>query len=79
MAGSGKTGLLVGSKEGKVHYYTNIDDNLGGTFTLSDSLLSNLCGGGLPVPYGITTAACIADLEDPESVNSFTAKIIGIH
>jgi hypothetical protein len=74
---SGKTGLLVGSKEGKVHYYTNIDDNLGGTFTLSDSSLSNLCGIDLPVSYGITTAACIADLEGPAFMDLIVGNFSG--
>ena len=70
---SGKTGLIVGSKEGRVHYYSNIDNNLGGTFTLSDSFLGNLCGVTLPQSYGITTAACIANLSDP----SFMDLIVG--
>jgi hypothetical protein len=30
--------LLVGSEEGKIIYYKDIDNNLGGAFTLSDSL-----------------------------------------
>jgi hypothetical protein len=74
---SGKTGLLVGSKEGKVHYYTNIDDNLGGTFTSSDSLLTDLCGAALPKSYGITTAACLANLEDPSYMDLIVGNFSG--
>jgi hypothetical protein len=74
---SGKTGLIVGSKEGKVHYYTNIDGNLGGTFTLSDSLLSNLCGAALPATYGITSAACVAHVEDPDFMDLIVGNFSG--
>jgi hypothetical protein len=74
---SGKTGLIVGSKEGKVHYYTNIDNNLGGTFTLSDSLLSNLCGVALPGSHGITAAACIANLGDPAFMDLIVGNFSG--
>jgi len=74
---SGKTGLIVGSKEGKVHYYTNIDNNLGGTFTLSDSLLSGLCGVALPELYGITSAACVANLEDASYMDLIVGNFSG--
>jgi hypothetical protein len=74
---SGITGLIVGSKEGRVHYYKDIDSNLGGRFTLSDSLLSNLCGVALPASYGITAAACIANLGDPEFMDLIVGNFSG--
>ncbi len=60
---SGKTGLIVGSEEGKVHYYTDIDGNLDGTFTREDSQLDILCGTPLPSSYGYRTAATVANPE----------------
>jgi hypothetical protein len=37
---SGATRLVVGCDEGKIYYYTNIDGNLTGEFTPSDSLFA---------------------------------------
>jgi hypothetical protein len=62
---AGITKLLAGCEEGKVHLYTNIDGNLAGTFTPSDSLLSTLCGTPLPASYGYRTAAAIYPFQDP--------------
>jgi hypothetical protein len=73
----GKTGLIVGSKEGKIHYYTNIDGNLGGRFTLSDSLLTNIIGTALPGSYGISSAACIANLGNPEFMDLVVGNFSG--
>jgi hypothetical protein len=61
---SGKTCLIIGCEEGKVHLYNNIDGNLAGAFTLSDSLLSNLCGTALPANFGYRTSAAISTLQD---------------
>lgn len=62
---SGKTAMIVGCEEGKVHYYTNIDGNLNGTFTRADSLLPLLCGTAVPASCGYRTAATVANLTDP--------------
>jgi hypothetical protein len=60
-----KTGLLVGSEEGIVHYFTDIDDNLAGTFQDADSLLNSLTGATLQTNSGWRTSACIANISDP--------------
>ena len=60
----GNTSLLVGSDEGKVHYYTNIDGNLGGKFTDSDSLFSLVSGTPFQITSGWRTAPAIANLTD---------------
>ena len=68
-----KTVLLVGSEEGKVHYYTDIDNNLGGAFQPADSLLGALTGTDLPMNYGSRTSACIAHLTN----DSYMDMIVG--
>ncbi len=39
---NGSYELLVGSESGHIYYYTNIDGNLAGTFTLVDSIFENI-------------------------------------
>jgi FG-GAP-like repeat/Secretion system C-terminal sorting domain len=73
----GKTGLVVGCEEGKVHYYTNIDGNLNGTFTRADSLLTVLCGSPLPSSFGYRTAATIVNLEDPDFMDLIVGNFSG--
>ncbi len=60
-----KTGLLVGSEEGKVHYFMGIDNNLTGVFQNADSLLDSLTGATLQKNLGSRTSACIANISDP--------------
>lgn len=60
-----KTGLLVGSEEGKVHYFTGIDNNLTGVFQNADSILDSLTGATLQKNLGSRTSACIANISDP--------------
>ena len=58
----GNTHLVVGSEEGKVYEYTNIDGNIDQTFIPSHSLDSLLNTSFSTNPGGIRTAASIADL-----------------
>ena len=74
---SGKTGLIVGCEEGKVHYYTNIDGNLNGTFTRADSLLTVLCGSPIPSSFGYRTATTVANLEDPDFMDLIVGNFSG--
>ena len=74
---SGKTGLIVGCEEGKVHYYTNIDGNLNGTFTRSDSLLTILCGSSIPSLFGYRTAATVATLSDADFMDLIVGNFSG--
>jgi len=62
---SNKTGLLVGCEEGKVHYFTDIDNNLSGAFQDADSLLNSLTGAIIQTNSGWRTSACIANISDP--------------
>jgi len=40
---NGNYELWVGSESGYIYYYNNIDGNLGGAFTLVDSMYKNIC------------------------------------
>lgn len=57
-----ETGLLVGSEQGKVFYYTNIDNNLTGSFDESENLDQLLDTSGVNYDRGMRTSAIIADL-----------------
>lgn len=59
---SGSTGLIVGSEEGMLHYFTDIDGNLSGRFTTSDGLAALLDTTGISFDLGLRTAACMSDL-----------------
>ncbi len=58
----GYTRLVVGSEQGKIFYYSNIDGNLDGKFTESDSLGVLLDTTGVSFDRGIRTAAAVADI-----------------
>jgi hypothetical protein len=60
----GNTRLLVGSDEGIVHYFINIDGNLNGKFTESDSLFSLISGTPFQISSGWRTAPAIGNLTD---------------
>jgi len=61
----GNTRLLVGSDEGKVHYFTTIDGNLNGKFPESDSLFNIISGNPFQISSGWRTAPAIGNLTDP--------------
>jgi hypothetical protein len=48
---AGSYRLIVGSESGYLYYYTNIDGNLNGTFTLVDSAYQGIWGGIRAVPF----------------------------
>ncbi|UBM62925.1 T9SS type A sorting domain-containing protein [Candidatus Sulfidibacterium hydrothermale] len=58
----GYTRLVVGSEQGKLFYYSQIDGNLDGKFTESDSLGFLLDTTGVSFDRGIRTAAAMADI-----------------
>ena len=74
---SDQTGLLVGSEEGKVHYYKDIDNNLTGTFQNADSLIESLAGTTLQTNSGWRTSACIANISDPEYMDLIIGNFSG--
>jgi hypothetical protein len=60
----GNTRLLVGSDEGIVHYFINIDGHLNEKFTESDSLFSLVSGTPFQISSGWRTAPAIGNLTD---------------
>jgi hypothetical protein len=67
----GNTKLLVGSEQGKLFYFENIDDNLQGAFRETDQLRELIGLDELNVDRGMRTAATLADVNsdgDPELV-----------
>lgn len=68
-----QTELMVGSEEGKLFYYKNIDGNLTGEFIENDSLFLLLNGEPLDISNGIRTGAAIAELDN----DGFYELIVG--
>ncbi len=56
------TGLTVGSEQGMVYYFTNIDDNINGKFTKSNHLNLLLDTANINFDRGLRTSAVICDL-----------------
>ena len=57
------TKLVVGSEQGNIFYFTNIDGNLEGQFTESDDLHVLLDTSDISFDRGMRTAACLADID----------------
>lgn len=57
----GETELLVGSEQGKIFYFRDVENNVGGEFQESDSLFSLIADGPLQIRPGIRTAVAIFD------------------
>ncbi|PLX13337.1 MAG: hypothetical protein C0598_03885 [Marinilabiliales bacterium] len=60
----GNTKLLVGSEKGFIYYYENIDGNLNGEFTLSNSLHTLLDTTDISFDRGLRTTVAIDDLNN---------------
>jgi hypothetical protein len=58
----GKTELIVGSEQGKLFYFKEIEENLNGTFPENDSLFLIVGDEPVDVDPGIRTAAAVAEL-----------------
>lgn len=54
--------LIVGSEEGKLFYYTDISNNLEGSFTENDSLYIVIDDEAINIDQGIRTGATIGEL-----------------
>ncbi|MCX6232235.1 MAG: FG-GAP-like repeat-containing protein [Bacteroidetes bacterium] len=61
---SGETRLIVGNEDAKLFYYKNIDNNLNGKFTLSDTLIHVANYAVHQIAEGSRSAAAIADLDN---------------
>ena len=57
------TKLVVGSEQGQLFYFTNIDNNLEGKFTESDELGILLDTSNVSFDRGKRTAACLMDID----------------
>jgi hypothetical protein len=68
-----ETQLIVGSEQGQIFYFTNIDGNLEGKFTLSDDLNNLLDTTNISFDRGMRTGASIADI----SQNGAFEMIVG--
>jgi hypothetical protein len=73
----GNTKLLVGSDEGKVHYFTTIDGNLNGKFTESDSLFNTVSGTPFQISSGWRTAPAIGNLTDSNYMDLIVGNYSG--
>lgn len=73
----GTTFLLCGSNEGRVHLYENIDNNLSGTFTHSDSLFEWLSATPADTLFGWQTSPAIAPLSDPTLLDMVIGNFSG--
>jgi hypothetical protein len=69
--------LLVGSEEGKVHYFTNIENNLDGTFISSDSLFSLVTGTPFEIQPGWRLSPCIDFVSDPVFMDMIVGNFAG--
>lgn len=58
-----KFNLIVGSEQGKLFYFKEIEGNLEGTFTESDSLFLIIGGEAQEIDPGMRTAAAIQDMD----------------
>ncbi len=61
---SGNTLLLVGSEQGEIFFFNEIDGNLDGRFMLSDTLGEMIGVAGLKNDFGYRSAACVEDLNN---------------
>ncbi len=73
----GTTKLIVGSEQGLLHYYEDIDDNLGGEFILSDKLGQVLDTSNVSFDRGIRTSACLSDLNNDGTMEMLSGNYAG--
>jgi len=71
------THLVVGSEDGLIFYYTNIDGNLEGTFNKSDGLADLLDTTDVSFVRGIRTAATIADISNDGKLEMIAGNYSG--
>jgi hypothetical protein len=73
----GKTGLVVGSEQGDLYYFTGIDGNLGGPFTESDSLFENVAEVPVNPDRGYRTSAWVSDIDGDGNVEVVAGNFAG--
>lgn len=73
----GTTFLLVGSEEGRIHLFENIDENLAGKFTDTAGLYSWLSANPADTLFGWQTSPTIGSLTDPGAFDMITGNFSG--
>ena len=73
----GATFLTCGSDEGRIHLYENIDNNLDGNFTASDTLYNWLSATPTDSLFGWQTSPAIAHLSDQVEFDLVTGNFSG--
>ena len=69
--------LIVGSDEGKIHYFTGIENNLTGTFAESDSLFALITGTSLDIRSGSRVSPAISFLSDQGMMDLVVGNFAG--
>jgi hypothetical protein len=72
-----RTRLLVGSDEGIIHYYSDIDNHLSGDFLESDSLYTVITGSPFEIRSGWRVAPCISFFGDPDYMDMAVGNFAG--
>jgi hypothetical protein len=72
-----ETNLLVGSEQGKLFYYKNIDGNLEGEFEENDSLYLIIGNQPFEIKNGIRTGAAIEDVNNDGFFDLFIGNYSG--
>jgi hypothetical protein len=62
--GQDHTHLMVGSEQGEIYYYTEIDGNLDGSFLLSDTLAGLIGINDMINDFGYRSSCSLSDLDD---------------
>ncbi|RLD43344.1 MAG: hypothetical protein DRI89_04900 [Bacteroidetes bacterium] len=75
--GDNVTKLAVGSEQGQLYYFTNIDGNLEGKFTESDKLNVILDTSNISFDRGMRTAACLADIDQDGKLEMIAGNYSG--
>jgi hypothetical protein len=73
----GTTFLVVGSEEGRIHLFENIDDNLDGKFTETAGLYEWLSSTPADTLFGWQTSPAIGHLTDSEGFDMITGNYSG--
>jgi len=73
----GTTKLVVGSEQGLIHYFDNIDGNLEGQFSLSDNLDKLLDTANVSFDRGLRTAAAVSYFGNETSLKMLTGNFAG--
>jgi len=74
---NGETGLLSGSEQGEVFYFTNIDNNLDGRFELNANLAELIDTTDVNFDRGMRTAVAIAHMNHDDSWQLFLGNYSG--